>query len=253
MTPSCAWHDSFIYVTWLFHMCDLTLSYVQPRRRCLLPATWFLHKCNMTPIHAWYDSLSIWLLHMCDMTPSEVQHDSFICTNPWECRLCVPYLLSMSHVAHEWVMVDVNESCWLIYMSQVMVHVHECRLCVTYHIYCTPLTCIFHMCNMTPSYLWRNSFNLTCHLHKFKMYLHICDMTPLYVCETWLLHMCHPVTGAHYELYDRRSPASMKESCHIGFRVPPYRALLQICRALLRDTPKRTHTHGNEDEFSEDI
>ena len=57
MTHSYVWHDSFIYATWLIHICDKTHSYV------------------------WHDSLiyAIWLIHMCDMTHSYMRHDSFIC------------------------------------------------------------------------------------------------------------------------------------------------------------------------------
>ena len=49
MTHSYVWRDSFICVTWLFHMCIMTHSY------------------------AWHDSF------MCGMTHSYVWHHSFIC------------------------------------------------------------------------------------------------------------------------------------------------------------------------------
>ena len=56
MTHSYVWHDSFICVTWLIHMCDKTRSYV------------------------WHDSFVCvtWLIRMCDMTHSYVWHDSFL-------------------------------------------------------------------------------------------------------------------------------------------------------------------------------
>ena len=56
---------SFIYVTWLIHMCDMTHPYV------------------------WYDSsiCVIWLIHMCDMTHPYVWYDSSICvTAPQRCN-----------------------------------------------------------------------------------------------------------------------------------------------------------------------
>jgi len=47
---SYVWHDSFICVTWLIRMCDMTHSY-----------TW------------------AWLIHMCDIPCSYVWHDSYLC------------------------------------------------------------------------------------------------------------------------------------------------------------------------------
>ena len=66
MTPLYVWHDSFICVTWLVHLCDMTHSSV---RR------------NVTHSNMWHDSFRCvtWLLYMCDMTRSYVWHDLFIC------------------------------------------------------------------------------------------------------------------------------------------------------------------------------
>ena len=60
MTHSYVWHDSFICVTWLIHMCDMT------------------HSC------VWYDSFicEIWLIHMCDMSHSHERLDPRI-WYPW--------------------------------------------------------------------------------------------------------------------------------------------------------------------------
>ena len=64
MTHSYVWHDSFMCVTWLGHMCDVTRSYV------------------------WLDSFicATWLVHLRDMTRSHVWHDSFICVT-WQVAL----------------------------------------------------------------------------------------------------------------------------------------------------------------------
>jgi len=35
------WHDSFVFVTWLVHMCDMTHSYV--RHDSITCATWLIH------------------------------------------------------------------------------------------------------------------------------------------------------------------------------------------------------------------
>ena len=67
------WHDSFISVTWLIHMCDMTHSYVC--HDSFICVTWLIH------IYVWHDSIICvtWLIHMSDMTHSYVWHDSFIC------------------------------------------------------------------------------------------------------------------------------------------------------------------------------
>jgi len=96
-------NDSFICVTWLIHMCDMTHSYVwhDSSNGCswlyengsFTCVTWLIHMCDMThPMdvvrcmgmthsYVWHDSFVCvtWLIHMCDMTHSYVWHDSFIC------------------------------------------------------------------------------------------------------------------------------------------------------------------------------
>jgi len=66
MTHSCVWHDSFICVTWLIHMrvmcmCDMIHSYVCP-----------------VYVYVWHDSFMCvtWLIRTCDVTHSGVWHDS---------------------------------------------------------------------------------------------------------------------------------------------------------------------------------
>jgi len=88
MTHSYVWHDSFTCVTWLIHVRDMTQSYV--RYDSFICVTWLIHMCDMThstgrPCHCalhlplrWHDSFICvtWLIHMCDMTHSHVWHDS---------------------------------------------------------------------------------------------------------------------------------------------------------------------------------
>jgi len=70
------WHDAFICVTWLIHMCDVTHSYV--RHDSLIYIT---HTCDKTHSYEWHDSFirETWLIH--------TWRDSFICatwlTNTW--------------------------------------------------------------------------------------------------------------------------------------------------------------------------
>ena len=109
MTHLCVWLDSFICVTWLIHMYDMTHSYVKQSE--LL----FVFMC--VP----------WLIHMCDMTHSYVWHDSFICKTKRTLVCCaLAWVLSrkwMSHVIHmteschtyEWVMSHI----WIRHVTHV--------------------------------------------------------------------------------------------------------------------------------------
>jgi len=79
------WYDAFTCVTWLFHMCDMTHSYVwQDTFTCEI---WLIHMCDMTHSYVWHDSFThhvshsnlTWLIHMCDMTHPYMWHDTFTC------------------------------------------------------------------------------------------------------------------------------------------------------------------------------
>ena len=100
MSPSCAWHDFFICVTWLIHVRDVThwcawhgsfmcVTWILHVRNKIhsyawhvwfMCVTWLIHMCDTTHSHAWYDSFICvtWLIHMCDTTHSYVRHDSFV-------------------------------------------------------------------------------------------------------------------------------------------------------------------------------
>jgi len=91
MTHSYVWHDSFICVTWLIHMCDMTHSYVwhdsfigvtglihtaqhfQLSHLLYSYVTWRIHVCDVTHLIC-----VTWLIHMYDMTHSCVSNDPFI-------------------------------------------------------------------------------------------------------------------------------------------------------------------------------
>jgi len=64
------WQDSFICVTWLVHMCDMTHAYVwHDSFMCL---TWLVPKCDMTNSYVWHDSCICvtWIIHVCVMNRS---------------------------------------------------------------------------------------------------------------------------------------------------------------------------------------
>jgi len=71
---------SFMCVTWLTHMCDMTHSYVW--HDSFICVTWLIHMCDKT--HSWP-------IHMRGVTHSYVWHDLFILT--WkseEYAMCAP-------------------------------------------------------------------------------------------------------------------------------------------------------------------
>jgi len=74
MTHSYVWHDSFISVTWLIDVFDMTHT-------CIRTAS---HVLSTVTCSSW---LVTWLIHVCDMTHSYVWHDSFICVT-WLIRMC---------------------------------------------------------------------------------------------------------------------------------------------------------------------
>jgi len=109
MTSSHVWHDSFLRVTWLIHMCALSHSYVcqgsfirvpcytgldeYMKRSCAV--TWLLihvtspfhmcvmtlHMSDMTHAFVWQDSCMCvtWLMHVCDKTDACVWHETCMC------------------------------------------------------------------------------------------------------------------------------------------------------------------------------
>jgi len=125
--------DSFICVTWLIRMCDMTRSYVW--HDSFICATWLVHICDMSHSYVRHDSFIrvTCLIHTCDMTRSYVWHDSFICVTWLDSRTTPqpepksPFNIRMSHVArmhtachtYEWVM----SRTWMSHVT----HMNESR------------------------------------------------------------------------------------------------------------------------------
>jgi len=136
MTYSSVWHDSFICVTWLIHLCDMTPSSVW--HDSFICVTWLLHLCDMTHSSVWHDSFICvtWLLHLCDMTPSSVWHDSFICmtflvhlcdmtrSSVWnDSFICVTFLVHLCDMTHSSTSRLIH--VWLILWMSHVAHIHE--------------------------------------------------------------------------------------------------------------------------------
>ena len=108
MNHSYVWNDSFICMTWLIHVWDVTHSHVcycsficvtWPEsfiwHDSFIRVTWPIYMRDMTHSHVWHDWFICvtvlivmyeesficvtWFIHMCDMTHSYVRHDSFTC------------------------------------------------------------------------------------------------------------------------------------------------------------------------------
>jgi len=177
-----AWCDSFICVTWLIHIHDMT-------RLC---ATWLTHVCDvtrdshLTVIYLWHVSFVchgscicvMGLIHMCDGTDSYVWWDSFI---------CVTWLIHMCDMTHSYVWHD-SFICvmWLIHMYDVTRELSKC----VYH--------LRFMSHMTLFYLWRGSFvwvsRLICmwcvSFRSVTWLIQIYDVTHSYVRHDSLIYMC---------------------------------------------------------------
>ena len=141
---SCVWRDSFMCVTWLVLVCDVThscVSWGKTRMSCASYVTWILHMCDTTDPYVWHDSFICvtWLINVCDMTPVYVLHYSFLCVT------------------------------WLIHIC------HESRLeYPAFHVWRDSFTCVTRlslMCDMTHSYVWHDSSICVTWLSS------ICDMT----------------------------------------------------------------------------
>ena len=148
---SYVWHASSICVTWLIYVRDMTYFRVTIYMRAEFN-DWH-HMCDMTHPYVWRVSFMCvtWLIHICDVTYSSVWHDSFICLTELidKCLfMCVQNLT-----------INIINDGWLLYAILM------CVISV-----CTELGApwLTHMCDMTHSYMWHDSFT----------------------CVTWLIHMC---------------------------------------------------------------
>jgi len=109
---------------------------------------------------------------------------------------CVCLWMTHSYVNDSYIRVT-----WLMHVERVMSYIYvavsDWPMCVTWvlHMWDMKLpricvTCLAHMCDMTHSYVWHDSFICVTWL------IHMCDMTHLYVwhdsliCVTWHVHVC---------------------------------------------------------------
>jgi len=208
MTHSHVWHDSFIHVTLLIHMCDVEGQAL----RWLLQCTWMTHS------YMWHDSFIYvtWLIHMRHAEEQALR---------WrlQCSRLREYVLSAARMSH------VTGG-----------HAHGAHLNISYHTYefivphvrtshfigahahgyggaTTPrwrLRCgrIARGCKgygRTPLHVWL--YPIICVWYDAFICLMLCQVTRMHVCHTLLIHMSD--IAHSYSRYSAALTFAMWMSC----------------------------------------
>jgi len=179
------WHDSFICVTWLIHMCDMTHSYVW--HDSFICVTWLIHMCDMNHSFVWHDSFICLtrLIHMCDMADSYVWHDSPI---PVLCSTHLPRSRIYIWLTHRYEMsysyVSFIGATWLIHDMSDLDMTHSLMWNVVFrHDSLTHMKC--HI------YIWlTHTYEISCSYVCVACLFHFGEMT-----EMWPMHRC----DTHYQ------------------------------------------------------
>jgi len=96
-THTYIWHDSYIFETWLIHICDMTrdsyfcVTWVSSwmmvgcdvAHDAYICVTTLLHICDITHTYMWHDS---WLIFLCDM--SQFVDDGGVWLGSWRIHIC---------------------------------------------------------------------------------------------------------------------------------------------------------------------
>jgi len=216
------WHDSFICVTWLIHMCDMTHSYVwhdsfirvtygAPAKILKKSALWFNTLYRM----AW-----IWLFEKsCDPHAHAPQKscDIFraICAAAHSCvaeftRIILRSLLIVATPYHIWKSCDVQR-IWR-------------AMCVTW---------LIHTYDMTHSCVWHDSCThmLSCHTYSAPWH-HMCEWV---MSHRWMSHVIFVNESCHTDEWVTSHVwmshvTQMNESCHMCEWVMSHRWMSHVIR-----------------------
>jgi len=133
MIYSYVWLDSFMCVISLFH--DLFCRHLYVRHDSFVRVTWIMHVCDMTYFFAYFAGAIV--IHICDIIYSYVWRDSFMCMT-WlahylfhtgDCHsyvwhdsfICVTWLIHMCDMTHLYVRHDsVIRVSWFIHVWNVL-------------------------------------------------------------------------------------------------------------------------------------
>jgi len=154
----------------------------------------------------------IWrLIHMCSficqtlvasMNMSHVRHLSHIWI--WvmsdTCRI-YSYMRQVSDMTHSYVrLLRINYEYFLFPLSSPPLSAWAPLLYIIHYyiLYCTCTTWLIHMCDMTHSYVWHDSFIcVTWLIHMYDMaHSYVCHDS--FICATWLIHMPCSLTKEPY-------------------------------------------------------
>jgi len=173
-THSYAWHDSFIFVTWLIHMCDTTYSYVWHVSFIRVTEPEFRKDDRPSSCHSSYDSFTYVTrrIHMCDMTHSYVRHNYD------------------SGMTADQVAAYNNREETRDFLRRLMVF-------------------LIHICDMTHSYVWHDPLRLNCLQRPEETRDFFCGVSwyNSLICVTWLISICdmtHSYVGRDVSLYVTR-------------------------------------------------
>jgi len=219
------WHNSFICVTCLIHMCEMTHLYVW-LDSCIC-VTWLIYMWDMTHSYVWHDADAfscvswlilnqscrsnlvmthsyIWMMHIRNMTHMCVTSK----------RVLAPFLFFTSSLSVWYYMTyrsislcnmthsDVwHDSCifvtWLIHVQLFFISFLCVVAFVVFYVLIVGLG-LRDIWRVTYTYAWHDSFVYG----RYDSFLCVpslilmCDMTHSYVwhdsfiCERWLIHMC---------------------------------------------------------------
>jgi len=149
------WHDSFIRVTWLIHMCAMTHPYMW--HGIFTCVTRIIHKCDMTQPYMWHDTFIrvTWIIHKCDKTHPYMWHDTF---------------RRVTRIIHK---CDTNQPhMWRDIFICVTRFIHTCAW-VSYF-----LCEVTHMNESFMSHIWMPLLTHSCHRYEWG------------ISVTWMRHTC---------------------------------------------------------------